>query len=370
MRMCVRVAPRTKSLLHRCRPGDAVLVCHPDMDAVAAEALAEAGVRAVLNTGPFLTGRYPARGAAVLLSAGVQLVEGLGEESLQRIADGDTIEIEGGEVRRGAAVVARGRALAKADLASRLRAAERGLDDRLPAFVENTLVHALREADRILGPLPDPPCDLGLRDRPAVIVARGPGFQADLAMLLPYIRAERPQLVAVDGGATALRRLGLRPALIVGDMDSVDDATLAACPLRVAHAYPDGSSPGYERCRTLGLPAWRLPAPGTSEDLALRLCYEAGARPMVLVGGHTGLTDFLDKGRAGMGSTLLVRLKVGHALIDAKGAGLLYRPRRAGRWAWLMAAAATIPAALVCWLEPATRALLALWAIELRMRLP
>jgi uncharacterized membrane-anchored protein len=369
MRMPVRVAPRTKSLLHRCRPGDAVLVSHPDMDAVAAEALADAGVRAVLNTGPFLTGRYPARGAEVLLAAGIRLLEDLGEDSLHRIADGEIIELTGGEVRRGRAVVARGRCLRADEVRARVRAAERVLDERLPAFVENTLAHALHEADRVLGPLPALPVDLGLRGRPAVIVARGPDYQADLAMLLPYIRSERPRLVAVDGGASALTRWGLRPAAIVGDMDSVDDATLAACPVRIAHAYPDGSSPGLRRCRALGLAAVTLAGAGTSEDLALRLCYEAGARPLVLVGGHTGLTDFLDKGRDGMGSTLLVRLKVGHALIDARGASVLYRPRQAGRWLLLLAAAAALAAILAVWLEPATRALLSLWAIELRMRL-
>jgi uncharacterized membrane-anchored protein len=37
------------------------------------------------------------------------------------------------------------------------------------------------------------------------------------------------------------------------------------------------------------------------------------------------MVDFLDKGRAGMASTFLVRLKVGEKLVDAKGVSKLYQ---------------------------------------------
>jgi uncharacterized membrane-anchored protein len=43
------------------------------------------------------------------------------------------------------------------------------------------------------------------------------------------------------------------------------------------------------------------------------------------------MEDFLDKGRQGMASTFLVRLKVGRLLIDAKGVNNLYRPVVKGR---------------------------------------
>jgi uncharacterized membrane-anchored protein len=37
--------------------------------------------------------------------------------------------------------------------------------------------------------------------------------------------------------------------------------------------------------------------------------------------------EFLDKGRAGMASTFLTRLRVGGKLVDAKGVSRLYRTR-------------------------------------------
>ena len=56
------------------------------------------------------------------------------------------------------------------------------------------------------------------------------------------------------------------------------------------------------------------------------LAHELGAQLIVAVGTHNSMEEFLDKGRAGMASTFLVRLRVGASLVDAKGVNRLYRP--------------------------------------------
>ena len=68
-----------------------------------------------------------------------------------------------------------------------------------------------------------------------------------------------------------------------------------------------------------------MPMAGTSEDVAMVLAWEAGATLIVAVGTHSNIVDFLEKGRKGMASTLLVRIKVGARLVDAKGVSQLYR---------------------------------------------
>ena len=73
----------------------------------------------------------------------------------------------------------------------------------------------------------------------------------------------------MDGGADALLEVGYRPHVIIGDMDSVSDEALQSGAELVVHAYPDGRAPGMARVRGLGLDAVPLPAPGTSEDVAL-----------------------------------------------------------------------------------------------------
>ena len=49
------------------------------------------------------------------------------------------------------------------------------------------------------------------------------------------------------------------------------------------------------------------------------LADDKGAALIVAVGTHATLVEFLDKGRAGMASTFLTRLRVGGKLVDAKG---------------------------------------------------
>src|SRR5229473_2987577 len=120
-----------------------------------------------------------------------------------------------------------------------------------------------------------------LDGRHALVVARGYRHREDLHTLRAYIREFKPVLVAVDGGADALLEAGYRPHLIVGDMDSVSDRALTCGAEIVVHAYADGAAPGLERVRALGLDSVLCPAKGTSEDVALLLSDELGARPIV-----------------------------------------------------------------------------------------
>src|SRR5699024_12266951 len=95
----------------------------------------------------------------------------------------------------------------------------------------------------------------------------------------------------------------------------------------VVHAYRDGKAPGLHRMEELGVDHVVFPATGTSEDIAMLLADEKDATLIVAVGTHETLVEFLDKGRAGMASTFLTRLRVGGKLIDAKGVSRLYRHR-------------------------------------------
>ena len=119
----------------------------------------------------------------------------------------------------------------------------------------------------------------------------------------------------------------------------------AACGAElILHAYADGRAPGAERLDALDLPYRTFEAVGTSEDAAMLLAHEKGAELIVAVGCHASLTEMMDKGRKGMASTFLVRLRVGPKLVDAKGVSMLHRagPTRLQLIALVAAAALTM----------------------------
>ena len=340
-----RLGRRTKDLVKRLGPEDVAIVDHADLDRVSAEELAECGVRAVVNVSRSSTGRFPNPGPLELVRAGVRLVDAPGAPLFDEITDGELVRLDGGSLWRNGSLVAEGTVLDAASLEEALAEQQGRVSHALEAFAENTLRHLQEEAGSLAAGIELPTLETRFRDRHVLVVARGPGYKSDLRMVRPYVRDFRPVLVAVDGGADALREVGLAADLIVGDFDSVSDAALRGGAELVVHAYPTGAAPGAERLRHLGLRHHVVSAPGISEDLALQLAYEKGATLIVAVGTHFNLVEFLERDREGMASTFVTRLKVGESLVDAKGVSRLVS-RRVGIWP-LAVFAATGAAAIV-----------------------
>lgn len=323
----LRLDRRTKNLCLRLRAGEIAVIDHADLDPTAAHALLERRPAAVVNAAPCCTGRYPNGGPALLLEAGVPVLDACGSDLLDRLREGQAAELRGDELWVDGERVGGGERLTRERLQLQLDAGRRNLGRELGAFSRNTLEHLERERDTAFADLELPPLVVALKGRPALVVVRGEGYKQDLQWVHPYIREQRPVLIAVDGGADALLEAGLKPHVIIGDMDSASEAALGCGAELVVHTYRDGRpSPGAARLSSLGLPAHTLSAPGTSEDVAMLLAYQAGASLIVAVGTHFSMVEFLDKRRAGMASTLLTRLRVGSILVDARGLGRLYRP--------------------------------------------
>ncbi|MBM0235100.1 hypothetical protein JNW91_26840 [Micromonospora sp. STR1_7] len=325
-----RLDRRTKRLVGRLRPGDIAVIDHVDLDRVAADSLVAVGVAAVLNAKPSVSGRYPNLGPEVLIAAGIPLLDDLGEGVFEQIREGDQVRIEGNTVFAGDEPVAHGSLQDAESVAKAMADAREGLSVQLEAFAANTMDYLRQERDLLLDGVGVPDIETQIQGRHCLIVVRGYDYKADLDVLRPYIREFKPVLIGVDGGADALVEAGYTPDMIIGDMDSVTDDVLRCGAEVIVHAYPDGRAPGLPRVNGLGVPAVTFPAAATSEDLAMLLADEKGASLLVAVGTHATLVEFLDKGRGGMASTFLTRLKVGGKLVDAKGVSRLYRQSISG----------------------------------------
>jgi uncharacterized membrane-anchored protein len=285
----------------------------------------------VVNAAPSTSGRYPNMGPEIILGAGIPLVDSAGTQVMTDLEEGRHVRVDGGRVvvleRTGERQVAVGVEQTPASVAAAMAEARTGLSMQLESFAANTMEFLLKERDLLLDGVGVPDVSTSLEGRQALIVVRGYHYKEDLVTLRPYIREYRPVIIGVDGGADAVLESGLTPDMIVGDMDSVSDRALTSGAEIVVHAYRDGRAPGLERVQKLGVEPVVFPATGTSEDVAMLLADDKGASLIVAVGTHATLVEFLDKGRSGMASTFLTRLRVGGKLVDAKGVSRLYRQR-------------------------------------------
>jgi uncharacterized membrane-anchored protein len=344
-----RVDIKTKVLVRRLEPGDIAVIDHPDLDRVSADELIACRVAAVVNAAKSVTGRYPNLGPGLLLEAGIPVIDDAGKDVLSRVADGSAVRLDKDVLyNANDQVIAKGVLLTEAALTQAMHDANAGVSTQIDSFAANTLEFLQRERDLLTNGIDMPKLATSMKDRHVLVVVRGYRYREDLRALRPYIREYRPVLVAVDGGADALLDVGYRPHVIIGDMDSVSDEALEAGAELVVHAYPDGRAPGMARLKDLGIDAVKLPAPGTSEDVALLVADACGASLIAVVGTHWTLEEFLDKGRPGMASTFLTHLRIGSKLVNARGVHQLYQSRISG-WALValvFAAAVTIVVAV------------------------
>ncbi len=347
-----RVDPRTKNLTKRLRPGDIAIVDHVDLDRMAAEALVEHGVAAVVNAATSISGRYPNLGPEILVDKGIALLDAVGSSVLAEIREGDIVRIDGDTLYAGDRAVATGTLLTAEDVQAAMTQARAGLAVQLEAFTANTMEFLRREKDLLLDGVGVPDTRTIFEGRHVLVVVRGYHYREDLQALRPYIREYRPLLVGVDGGADALIEAGYLPAVVVGDMDSVSDAALRCGAELIVHAYRDGHAPGLARLEDLRLESVIFPAAGTSEDIAMLLADSKGADLIVAVGRHRTLVEFLDKGRAGMSSSFLTELRIGGKLVDAKGVSRLYRSRISASSLLLLVIAAITTLAVVIGFSP------------------
>ena len=248
---------------------------------------------------------------------------------MDAVRDGEIVELRDGALWRDGEKLAAGELLTADDVEQRMEDARLRIGTELRSFARNTLEYIDKEAEQTLRAARA----AAAADEVPRAATRSSSCAASTtsttcARCAAYIREYRPVLIAVDGGADALIDDGRTPDIIIGDFDSLSPVAMHCGAELVHHVHPDGRAPGLERLAGARACAFeRFVAEGTSEDAALLLAFEAGAELIVAVGTHATMVEFLDKGRRGMASTFLTRLRLGPMLVDAKGVSRLYQGR-------------------------------------------
>ncbi len=325
-----RVDRRTKDLAKRILPGEVAVIDHEDLDMVATESLLAAGVVAVVNASACISGRYPNPGPLLLPAAGVAVVDGVGADVMDDVVDGSPILVDGDRVVVRGETVAVGTRQDTASFRRVLDDARSSMGDELQRFAENTLSYIQSEGHLLVDDpdIPDVPVDF--QGRQVLLVVRGVDYKKDLA-------AAAAQRLPEGAAAAADRRRRWRRRPPRDGPHARRDHRRHGLGQRGGPALR--GRPGRPRLRrragargrrcstSSGLDHVVFASAGTSEDIAMLLAFERGADLIVAVGTHSSMVDFLDKGRRGMASTFLVRMKVGPILVDAKGVNRLYATR-------------------------------------------
>jgi len=344
-----RISRNTGALLERVGHGDVVILDQVDLDRSTANALVTAGVQAVVNAAPSVSGRYPNLGPEILLAEGITLIDEVGEDIFGRIKDGSKIRLNDGGVYAGDTLIAQGTEQTPESIADLLIEAKAGMAAQLEAFAANAIEYMKRERTLLLDGVGIPAIATPIAGKHVLVVTASPDTAAELKKLRKYISDFHPVLIGVDSGADALLAAGYKPKLIVGDPEKMAAKTLQCGAEVVIPADVDGHAAGLERLQDLALGAVTFAAAGTNEDLALLLAHDKDAALIVTVGMHAALTELLDRGRGSAASTFLIRMRVSNRLVEASAVLRLYKARISW-WVVLLlviAAAAAILAALL-----------------------
>lgn len=295
----------TRSLARRTEPGDIVVLDQIDLDRVSAEAVVAARPAAVVNVRPSLSGRHPARGAAVVVAAGIPLIDSAGTGLLSDVRDGQRIRIHDGGVFREDRQLGQGDVLTIDGVAQAEAQARFGMASRLDSVGADAAAFLRTHEALLLEGEGLPDAGLAMAGRKVLVVGPGERSRSEVRALRSWVRERRPLVVGAGVGAGFAQEAGLRVDLVVGDPGDLGKRAAA----RAAWVAPEAIPPGLTAC-----------------DLAVILAADAGAALIVLAGAPASYDELLDRDRESAAALLAVRLRAGDLLVDAPAVAALHRP--------------------------------------------
>lgn len=320
----------TKKLVNYLCQEDIAVIYHDDIDEMASNALIQTGVKAIINTGRTMTGRFKSEGALTLIHNNMTIIDVC--LPLNCFKDNDAITIMDNDIKINNYIYKDVCTIVNRDyIKQRQQEAELNKNDEIIKFIDNTMEYIEKEKKRLICFSNYPSLDTRIEGRHAIIVVRNNSSLEDLILLRNYIERYNPIFIGVDGGADMIVNCGYTPDILIGDMDSVSDIGIYKSREIVLHAYENGYCPCKKRIAAMNVPYKILGITGTSEDAALMLAYHKEAELIVLVGGHSCMHDFICKGRPGMASTFIARTLIGSKLVDCKGLGVIAASESEGK---------------------------------------
>jgi uncharacterized membrane-anchored protein len=314
----------TRTLARRTEPGDIVVLDQIDLDRVTAEALVAARPAAVVNVRPSLSGRHPARGASVLVGAGIPVIDSAGTGLLSELHDGQRVRVHGAAVYHQERLLGQGQLLTVSGVADAEGRARIGMAGRLDSVGADAAAFLRTHEELLLEGAGLPQTTVSLHGRLVLVVGPGDRSRSEVRALRRWVRERRPVVVGADEGAGLVLAARLKLDLVVGEPPELGKRA---------------------RRRAEILPPAELPPGLAARDFAVLLAAHAGASLIVLTGAPASYDELLDRDRESAAALLAVRLRAGDLLVDAPGVLALQRPAVGLLAAWSVAAAGLLAVA-------------------------
>ena len=296
---------RTKDMIPRLQAGEIAVINHRDLDRVAADGLIEAGVVAVVNAAPSISGRYP-NGGPIRDRAGRDPAARRRRRRRcmdTRAARATSSASSDGELWRNGELLGAATVLDEAEHRGR-RWRTRAHDDRHRA-------RALRRQHARVHP-EGGAAHVRAADPAAVAHASSPDATRSSSCAATTTAPTSPRCArtsASTGRCSSASTAAPTRCSSSASSPTSSSATSTRCRAKglhcgaelVHHVHPDGRAPGRENLLEWGVEYHEFVAEGTSEDVAMLLAYESESQLIVAVGTHATMVEFLDKGRRGHG---------------------------------------------------------------------
>jgi uncharacterized membrane-anchored protein len=339
-----RSGTHLRELIAKAKPGDVAIIDVLDLREADAEALAAAGVVAVVNAQRTASGRQPAAGARTLLRAGLAVIDGAGPAVLA-LRDGTMLTLSADRVMRGAAVIATGTALTQERVVAADTAALDHLKVQVAVFGSHAIERLEREGQLFFEGAGLPSLGIDVAGRIVLVVADSPTTAADLSALRLFINDRRPIVISEGGAVDACLAAHLRPAVIIGGIESAPESALAQARVIV----PEGEQGVGSRLEAMGVGYDVAHVALGSADLAALAAHHAGAEVIVVAGRRQGAVDVLSaEPDVGIGA-FLTALVTRRSTTDASVIAATYRHRHSLLFVWTVLVLAFATLAIALW---------------------
>lgn len=339
-------------------PGSILIVDLPDMDYQSGTLLATYKPRAVLNASSGATGRGLGTGSAVLIDAGVIVVDDMGSDVME-LRDGDSITLTGPHAARKDTLIASGRVFVVNEdvYADGVTPAKERLSQRIEAQALAAARDFEAEADLILNGVGLPPSRVNMDGRLVLVATPTTDFSGVAKRVKQFVGDNNPVIIAAGKGADALYSIGLRPAVIVSDPRDLNLKKLGRTRQVLVPAAAE-EIPARDLLKRHSIAFDAVRSALTTTDIALLFAASNGAKAIIDCSAPKTLEQYFDDGGVQVTGSTVVAAKLSGRVVPLSAMLAAYRPRISSWWLALLFVAALVAAASAFFLTPMGQGLL------------